>query len=104
LEDLAIKKQALYEQERKHYSVKKCLDREEARKVIKEIFALCHRIDGRLIKLMPSDTNGLLSVGCQIHIQTNDDKALEICLKSIADSNSLAVHENGDLLIIYKSQ
>ena len=80
------------------------MNREEAVNVIKEIFALCHRVDGRSIKLMPSDTNDLLSKGCQIHIQTNGDKVLEICLKSIADSNSLAVHKDGDLLIMYKPQ
>jgi hypothetical protein len=86
-----------------HVAVKK-MKREQAVKVVKEIFDLCKSIEGKSIKLMPSNPNVVSSKGCQIHIQTRDDELLENCLKTVADSHGLAAIKEGDNVIIYKPQ
>jgi hypothetical protein len=78
------------------------MDRDEAVKLVKEIFGFCRYIEGKSIKLMPADTNGISSKGCQIHIHTRNDELLESCLKTVADNHGLAMAKKGDLVIIYK--
>lgn len=78
------------------------MQREQAVNVIKEIFAICHHVEGKSIKLMPPNADDVLSKGCQIHLQTRNDRELDSCIKAIADSEGLAVAKEGDNLIIYK--
>jgi len=68
------------------------------------IFALCHHIEGRSVKLIPPDTNSLLSKGYQVHIETKNNDGLHQCLRMIANHNNLAVNSKGGFLIIYKPQ
>jgi hypothetical protein len=78
------------------------MERDEAVKLVKEIFYSCRYIEGKSIKLMPADTTGFSSKGCQIHIHTRDDELLESCLKTVTDNHGLAMTKKGDLVIIYK--
>jgi hypothetical protein len=80
------------------------MNREQALDVIKEIFALCHHIEGRSVKLVSPDTNSLLSKGYQVHIETKNNDGLDQCLRMIANHNNLAVNSEGGFLIIYKPQ
>ena len=87
--------------------LKKCvsdMNREQALDVIKEIFALCHHIEGRSVKLISPDTNSLLSKEYQVHIETKNNQCLDQCLRMIADHNDLAVNSEGGFLTIYKRQ
>jgi len=74
--------------------------REQASYVIREIFAICHHVDGKAIKLMPPDENNCLSKGFQIQIE-RVNRELEQCIKPIAHHNNLSLHREGTLLIIY---
>ncbi len=78
------------------------MQREEAITAIKEIFYRCPYIEGKSLKLMPPDADSVLSKGCQIHIETRQDITLDNCLAAISQRLNLAVHSEGDLLIIYK--
>jgi len=80
------------------------VNREQALDFIKEIFALCHNIEGRSIKLISPDTNSLLSKGYQIHVETKNNDDLDQCVRTIANHNNLAVNSEGEFLIIYKPQ
>ncbi len=80
------------------------MDREKAVSVIKEIFDKCGSIEGKSIKLMTPNANNVLSKGCQIHIETNDNEFMHSCITRIADDNCLAVQQEDNFLVIYKPQ
>ena len=80
------------------------MERDQAVKVVKEIFELCRVIEGKSIKLMPSTAKAVSSKGCQIHIHTKGDELLENCIKTVADNHGLAAIKEGDIVIIYKPQ
>lgn len=78
------------------------MDRKKAVKIIKKIFEICAQIEGKSIKIMPSNANGVLSEGCQIHIKANNDEFLESCLTRIAMDNHLVIKQVGSFLVLYK--
>ncbi len=78
------------------------MEREEAIIAIKEIFDRCPHIEGKSLKLMAPDADSVLSKGCQIHIETAKDTTLDNCLATISQRLNLAVHNEGNFLIIYK--
>jgi hypothetical protein len=45
------------------------MEREQASNLIREIFTLCHYIDGKSIRLVPPEENNPLSIGFMIQIE-----------------------------------
>lgn len=78
------------------------MQREEAIKLINQIYNECNHSLGKSVKLMPPNADGVLSKGCQVHIETNDDEYLEPCLHKIAKKHDLSVHKEGRYLILYR--
>ncbi len=78
------------------------MQREEAVVAIKEIFDRCPHIEGKSLKLMAPDAVSVLSKGCQIHIETMKNETLGNCLATLSYRLNLAVHNEGNFLIIYK--
>jgi hypothetical protein len=76
------------------------VERKQASNVIKEIFALCHYIDGKSIRLLPPDENNPISKGFMVQIETVSHE-LEQCIKPIAHHNNLSLHREGSLLVIH---
>ena len=76
------------------------MEREQASNVIREIFAICHHVDGKSIKLMPPDKNNCLSKGFLIQIERVNHE-LEQCIMPIANHNNLSLHREDTFLVIY---
>ena len=78
------------------------MDRNEAVKVLKDVFDACPSIDGFCVMLMSSNLNDRLSHGYQIHIKTylgpkDGKRAQEILAKQ-----GLALKETEGKTIIYR--
>ncbi len=78
------------------------LKRQEAVKLLKEIFDKCSGIDGQFIALIKPNAADLLSHGYQVHIKTNMDSSNKVCLQEMVDKHNLALNTTGDTAIIYK--
>jgi len=80
------------------------MDREQAVKVIKEIFEQCRYLEGRSIELLPPKDNDSLSNTFQVHIQVSGDTEpfLVACIENIAERHNLATKQVDGYLIVYK--
>lgn len=77
------------------------LDRDKVVDLFKAIFITCSQIQGRSIKLMPPNADGVFSKGYQIHISPNINESLEACIQKVAKKRELEIANEGDTLIIF---
>jgi hypothetical protein len=81
---------------------KNIMNREQAVNIIKEIFEVCHAIEGKSLKLLPPQQDSALSHTFQIHVEIREDLAIHVCVENIANRHKLATKLTKDWLIIYK--
>jgi hypothetical protein len=81
------------------------MDRQETVTVVKQIFAICHQLEGKSLKLMTPEENRSLSRTFQVHIETlhKTDEVLQSGIMDVVEKNQLAVKVKNGWLIIYKS-
>ena len=82
------------------------MKRDEAVKVLKEMFEQCTLFDGQYISLMPPNAAGLLSRGYQVHIKVPIDKNTQDCMKQVAEKYGCTlalIEKHGeDVAVIYR--
>ena len=77
------------------------MDREEALRVIKDIFERCREIEGKSLTLLPPKDSGELSHTFQIHIRTAEP-ILTSCVEKIAKEHGLAGFQEENYFVVYK--
>ena len=77
------------------------MNREEALKVIKEIFERCREIEGKSLTLLPPKDRDELSNTFQIRIRTTDP-ILKSCVEDIVKGYDLVTLQEENFLVVYK--
>ena len=80
------------------------MKREEATKVLKEIFDKCTLFDGEYLALMPSNAENIISHGYQLHLKVPLDDEARSCMDEILKKFDLALMYKAEkgLTVIYR--
>jgi hypothetical protein len=77
--------------------------REEAVALLKEVTALCDRIEPNHV-LLKSSRKSAESEGFAIHIKDNFSEADWKCVKTIVEKRGLSIREHNGYIIIYEQK
>ncbi len=79
------------------------MDRKEVAVLFKELFDSCPHLEGKPFMLMPPDADDVLSKDYQIHIKSEIDESLLVCIRNIIKRHdNLAINEQKNLVVIYE--
>jgi hypothetical protein len=79
------------------------MNRKEIAVLFKEIFDNCPNLEGKPFALMPPNADDVLSKDYQVHILTEVEDSLLVCIRRIIKKHgNLALSEQKNLLVIYE--
>ena len=78
-------------------------NRKELTVLFKELFDNCPHLEGKPFVLMPPNADDVLSKDYQIHIRSEIDESLLVCIRKIIKKHDkLAINEQKNLVVIYE--
>lgn len=79
------------------------MERKQVLNLLKEIAAVCNRLDGTVISLIAPEVQGSISTGYMVHIKSTLTSQELDCLRNIIKKHHLTMKTEMNTILIYKS-